>query len=235
MQDINDFLSELAKGSTHIIANPETLKELEKQGADIKHITKTADQFVEELFKQRRLEALAIIEKLPKTPTIAIPEIETLYNEIRECILFGLYGAAISLSAILVEFSIKYAIVKKKSGETYSQEEWDRIESMELGSVIVEAKNIELIDGKMVKQLNSFKNTVRNPYLHYNIKKLTKDVVAPKVKHVNLKTRTMEELDVLAKDNPIIWDTAKRFVDKQMFLNVYDFANQLVIHLFVAD
>ncbi|KKR72230.1 MAG: hypothetical protein UU14_C0009G0011 [Candidatus Roizmanbacteria bacterium GW2011_GWB1_40_7] len=63
-----------------------------------------------------------------------------MYNEIKECILFGLFGAAISLSAVLVEFSIKHAIVRKTKGSAYDKEEWARVENIELGPTIAEAK-----------------------------------------------------------------------------------------------
>ncbi|KKR91307.1 MAG: hypothetical protein UU41_C0041G0009 [Candidatus Roizmanbacteria bacterium GW2011_GWA1_41_13] len=54
--------------------------------------------------------------------------------------MFGLFGAAISLSAVLVEFSIKHAIVRKTKGSAYDKEEWARVENIELGPTIAEAK-----------------------------------------------------------------------------------------------
>jgi hypothetical protein len=40
------------------------------------------------------------------------PSIQSLYNEIKEAIIFGLNGAAITLSGVLVEHALKYATYK---------------------------------------------------------------------------------------------------------------------------
>jgi hypothetical protein len=112
MQNIDDLLSSLVSGSTHIISSPKTIEDLQKRGVKFdEKVPKTEEQFLDELFLQRRKVAGTLISRFPSTPQIAIPTIGFLYDEIRECILFGLFGAAISLSAVLVEFSLKHAIV----------------------------------------------------------------------------------------------------------------------------
>jgi len=233
MKNINDLLTELVKGSTHIISKPETIEELQRQGVKFDEPKKlTPEQAVDSIFAQRRAIALANISKFVSPPNIAIPTIGFLYDEIRECILFGLYGAAISLSAVLVEFSLKHAIVRKKFGDTYKESEWDRIESMELNPTIKEAKQQGVIDEETEKKLISFKDSIRNPYLHYNIKKITKNVAARKVKRFDIKTREVKEVDLDAKNNPIVWGFAKRFVDREMVFQVFGFADYMVKYLF---
>ncbi|EKD86594.1 MAG: hypothetical protein ACD_37C00225G0007 [uncultured bacterium] len=133
---------------------------------------------------------------------------------------------------VLVEFSLKHAIVKKIQGDTYNKTEWDRIESKELGPTIVEARKYNIIDEVMKNALISFKNTVRNPYLHYNIKKITKNVIANKVKKIDVNTQKVEEVDLPAEDNPITWGFAKRFVDRETVFNVFIFADKTVKYLF---
>lgn len=233
MKNINDLLTELVKGSTHIISKPETIEELQRQGVKFDEPKKlTPEQAVDSIFAQRRAIALANISKFVSPPNIAIPTIGFLYDEIRECILFGLYGAAISLSAILVEFSLKHAIVRKKFGNTYKESGWDKIECMELNPTIKEAKQLGVIDEETEKRLISFKDSIRNPYLHYNIKKITKNVAARKVKRFDIKTREVKEVDLDAKDNPIVWGFAKRFVDRETVFQVFGFADDLVKYLF---
>lgn len=233
MKDISTLLSELAEGSTHIISSPDTIDQLQREGFPFdKPVPKTLEESVEELFNKRKSDALKNIAKFPSAPNIAIPVIGFLYDEIRECILFGLYGAAISLSAILVEFSLKEAIIRKKHGKTYNPDEWDRIEGIELGPTIKEAKNDGILDNNMEEALVSFKNTVRNPYLHYNIKKITKNVGANKVKKIDVKTGKVEELDLPVKDNPILWGFGKRFVDRETVFDVFTFADKVVKYLF---
>lgn len=179
MKNINDLLTELVQGSTHMISKPETIEQLRKQGVKFDEPKQvTMDEMVENLFSQRKTIALTNMAKFVTPPNIAIPTIGLLYDEIRECILFGLYGAAISLSAVLVEFSLKHAIVRKKCGDKYDQKEWDRLENMELSLTIQEGKKLGIVNKKMERGLIGFKNTVRNPYLHYNIKKITENVAA---------------------------------------------------------
>lgn len=233
MKNIDDFLSELVAGSTHIISNPKTVSDLQQRGVKFENKTpKTKDQFLDELFEKRRKEANPLLQKFPDTPQIAVPTILFLYDEIRECILFGLFGAAISLSATLIEFSLKHAIVRKTRGNTYDKTEWDRLENMELGLTIIESRKLEIIDGTQEKALKSFKDTIRNPYLHYNIKKITKKVAANHVKRVNMNTQKVEELDISAEENPVLWGFAKKFVDKEMVFDVFTFIDKIVKELF---
>lgn len=231
--NIDDLLSKLVQGSTHIISKPETIEQLQKQGVKFdKPVYKTETEILDELFSQRRETATSAISKFPTTPQIAIPTIGFLYDEIREAIIFGLNGAAISLSAILVEFSLKHAIVKKTRGDAYDKAEWDRIEDMELGPTITEAKKLGIINDTQQKALVSFKNTVRNPYLHYNIKKITKRVAANKVKKIDINTHKVEELDIPAEENPVLWSFAKKFVDRETVFDVFTFADKIVKELF---
>jgi len=233
MKKINDLLTELAKNATHMISKPETIEKLQRQGVKFDEPKKiTPEQAVENIFAQRKAIALTNITKFVSPPDIAIPTIGFLYDEIRECILFGLYGAAISLSAVLVEFSLKHAIVRKKFGDIYKESEWDRVEMMELTPTIKEAKQLGVIDEDTEKKLTSFKDSIRNPYLHYNIKKITKNVAAKKVKRFDIKTREVKEVDLDAKNNPIIWGFAKRFADKEMVFQVFGFADYMVKYLF---
>lgn len=233
MKNINDLLTELVQGSTHMISKSETIEQLQKQGVKFDEPKQvTMDEMVENLFSQRKIIALTNMAKFVTPPNIAIPTIGLLYDEIRECILFGLYGAAISLSAVLVEFSLKHAIVRKKCGDKYDQKEWDRLENMELGPTIQEGKKLGIVNKKMEQGLISFKNTVRNPYLHYNIKKITENVAARKVKRLDIKTQKVKEVDLDAKDNPIVWGLAKKFVDRELVFKVFGFADTLVKNLF---
>lgn len=235
MRDINSLLTELARGSTHIISKPETIKELQKQGVkfDAPKIT-TPEDAIKALFTQRESVAMTNLAQFPTPPNIAIPTIGFLYDEIRECILFGLYGAAISLSAVLVEFSLKHAIIRKKCDDKYDKSEWDRIESIELGPIISEAKQLGVVGDEMGKRLKLFKNDVRNPYLHYNIKKIINGVVTRKVKRFDIKTHQVDEVDLDASDNPFVWSFAKKFVDKDLVMKTFIFADELIKYLFEA-
>lgn len=233
MSDIDDFLSNLAKGSSHIISSPKTIDDLQAKGLKLdKPVIKATEEVINELFDERKKVALSNINKLPNMPQVAIPTIGFLYDEIRESVLFGLNGAAISLSAILVEFALKHAIVRRKSKKLYDEVEWDRVENIELGPTINEAHQLHIINDEAKEALINFKDVVRNPYLHYNIKKITKDVGAKGVKKVDTITRKVEIKDLAAKDNPVLWGLAKKFVDRERVLDAFRFVDTIVRDLF---
>lgn len=232
--DIRDLLESLTKDTTQIVLGAGAIEELKKRGVVFdKQQPKTNEQFIDELFAVRREKALEILKEFPSPPQLAIPTINSLYDEIRECILFGLNGAAITLSAILVEFALKHAIVNHTKGsDIYDKDEWDRLEGKELGPVIQEAAELKIIGEEERKNLDRFRKETRNLYLHYNIKKITAGVVMKKAKSIDIATATVEEQNLNTEDHPIIWQTAKKFVDKESVLDVFTFADSVVRYLF---
>ncbi len=233
--DINELLAKHFEGATQFISTPETLKQMVRAGLKFdKQKPITDEEYVDQLFAGRQAKAKEFIKQLPTPPDIALPPLTSLYDEIRECILFGLNGGAITLSAILVEFAIKHAIVDRTKGvEVYDKDEWDRIEARELGKVIDEAAKLKLFDDDEIKLLKTFKDKVRNPYLHYNIKKITTGAVMPEVSGYNIKTKKIEkQYNLKAEDNPFLWQLAKRHIDEASVLNYFQFADSVVKKLF---
>ena len=110
-------------------------------------------------------------------------------------------------------------------------QQWDYFEKIELGPAIKRAKKAGLIDSQMEKKLDSFRKTIRNPYNHFNIKKLTQDVVAEKVKVVDTESGAIEEQNLPAKDNPMIQAQVKPFVDDYHVIPVFYFADEVVKYL----
>ena len=230
MNDIKDIMDMLAEGSDKIIANPETIEKLRSQGLPIKSIPSPT---ISELFEHRKEHALQIAAHLPPLPEGLSPTIQTLYQEIRECIFFGCNGAAITLSGILIEFMLKRVTYAKESGgyQNYDPNEWDTFEDMDLSSAINRAKRAGILDSKMAKRAHAFRDQIRNPYSHYNIQKITEHVLAEKVKVLNTETGEHEERDLEARDNPSIQTVVKPIVDKHHVLNVFKFADEMVKYL----
>ena len=229
-KDIERIIEDLAKGSDRIIVNPETLEDLKLQSIPFDTIPSPT---IEELFDRRKEIALLKAQYLPALPYGLPPQIQALYQEIRECIFFGLNGAAITLSSILIEYVLKYATFIKESGgyENADPQKWDEFEDMELATAINRAKKRGLLDSKMAKRLHSFRETIRNPYNHFNIKKITINVVAKKVKRLDVKTGEVEEIDIEAKDSPMIQAQAKPVLDEYHVLPAFHFADEIVKYL----
>jgi len=230
IKDIEKIMRALAGDSHTIIINPKTLEELRRAGVPFDTIPAPT---IEQLFDERKRIALTKVGQLPSLPQGLPPPVQTLYQEIRECIFFGLNGVAITMSAILIEFVLKHTVFIKEAGsyEKANSHDWDQFENMEFGSAINRAKRAGVLDAKMAKRLHSFRETIRNPYNHFNIKKITYDVVAGRVKRVDTNTGTISEEDMAAKDHPMIQAQVKPWVDEQKVLLVFAFADEMVKYL----
>lgn len=101
VKDIKKIMEELAGDSDRIIVNPNDLEQLKKQGFPIEV---TPSPTLDELLEKRKERAILRSKELPSLPEGLPPAIQALYQEIRECIFFGLYRAAITMSSILKEF-----------------------------------------------------------------------------------------------------------------------------------
>ena len=231
IKDIEKIMEELAKSSDRIIVNPETFEELKHLGIPFDVIPAPT---IEELFEKRKQNAILRVKQLPDLPQGLPPLIQALYQEIRESIFFGLNGVAITMSSILIEFVLKHATFIKESGgyQNADPEKWDEFESMEFGTAINRAKRAGLLDSKMARRLHSFRETIRNPYNHYNIKKITENVVAKKVKQVDTETGEIKEIDIEAKNSPMVQAQAKPFMDEHLVMAVLHFADKVVKYLF---
>src|SRR5207245_643222 len=128
-------------------------------------------------------------KQLPAVPQMP-PAVASLYQEIITCIIFGLDGAAITLSGILVEFVLKFCTYVREAGgyEHYDAEQWDNFEKITFAAVVQRAARAAVITPTEIAELNCFKDAIRNPYNHYNIRKITASAVAHKVKIVKLDT-----------------------------------------------
>ncbi len=237
-QDINELLAPYAANATQFIASTSTLKKMTEKGMKLdKPVNESNEEYITRIFEERKKVAQDTIGKLPPKPNIPLPPILSLYDEISECVLFGLNGAAISLSAVLVEFAIKHAIVDRNKGvELYDKAEWSRVEKKELGPIIGEAEKLGLFDEEDIKKLIHFKNTIRNPYLHYNIKEITKDVIMQEAFAYNAETHKVEKkYNLRAEDHPFLWELGKQKVDEGEVLGVFKFADSVVRSLFPAS
>lgn len=230
LEDIEKIMRELAGGSDTIIVTPKTLEELRASGVPLDIIPAPT---IERLFDERKKIALLKVGQLPTLPKRLPPAVQALYQEIRECIFFGLNGAAITMSAILIEFVLKHTAFIKEAGgyEKANLQDWDQFENMELGPAISRAKRAGVIDAKMAKRLHSFRETIRNPYSHFNIKKITYGVVAERVKRLDTITGAVIEVDMAAKDHPMIQARVKPWVDEHYVLMVFAFADEVVKYL----
>jgi len=103
------------------------------------------------------------------------PELDPLRNEICECIIFGLYVAAITSTNHLLEKSLKFCLSvqysrhNKKNGANIEDafiEGIEKYDNCDLEKTINQACSQGLITKEQKKQLVKLKNKFRNPYSH---------------------------------------------------------------------
>jgi len=234
MEEIEQLMNRLVADADRIVASPSTIEDLIKQGVPFDQPPKyTLEESLNILFDERKKAALQLAKQLPTPPNIAVPFVILLYNEIRECIIFSLHGAAITLSGILIEFVLKYATHILEMRGKFDNKQWEDFEEITLDKAINRAAKIGLLNEKEVKKLKNFKNEVRNPYNHYNVKKITKSVIVRKVKILNVYNKKITEQDIAAKDDPVIQAQVKPFVDAKKVSSVFNFADQVVKEMFI--
>lgn len=229
---LEDLLSELAENVDAATLSPTTVARLKERGIHIPETPKrTLEESINLIFsKERKERALKVAKNLPEPPDMAVPSIQLLYNEIRECIILGLNGAAITLSGVLVEYVLKYATYKVEMGgfAKYDPDKADEFERVTLGPAIDRAAKAGLLESQHVDKLRVFKDTYRNPYNHYNIKKITANYYVENVAILNTKTGEVETKDIAAKDDPVIQAQIKPHVDADNVLHAFAFADSVV-------
>ena len=224
MDDVQKKLDELVKNSDLFLASPDTIQHLQEKGLPIKSVTQTYSEYLDELFKKRRAQADEIINDLPLIDeSIANATVQSLYEEFKESFLMGINGAAIVLAILLLDLSAKYRLYEERLKKN-PKASWTPIEEMLLGEVIRELRVHEAITETEETALLSFNSKIRNNYLHYNIKKLVKGIIAEELRGVNVKTgEEIIERNVKAESRPHLWFFAKKVLDKKTIVERTNF------------
>jgi len=233
-KNLAERLKDLAKESDIIISRRETIEDLRARGVEIDSPDDLSpEEFVDRLFAERREVASEIISKFPHIPQGIQPNLGFLYNEIVECAIFGANGAAITLAGILIEFAVKQATYRVELGDwSYDAEKWDEFEKLTFHQAVKRARTAGVVNDKVEAELLRFKDNFRNPYSHYNIKKITSEVVAGKVRVLDTQTEEVEVRDIPVRDEPHLHAPAKRHVDSYYVLPVLAFAASVLRYLF---
>lgn len=226
-KELEDKLNEIVKsmGDTgFIIANPETIKRLKDRGLPFQSRFITYKEYLDKLFKDKRKLAEEIIGDLPLINNeIAHSAVQSLYEQVRECYALGIFGATITLSSVLLELSLKYRLHKErtKSDPNYK---WEEIEKLNFAGTLSGLKKIGVLSQEEWDVLNNFNIEVRNPYIHYNIKKLVRDVMIRELPVVKIETGEKKiHKDVKIVERPYLWFTGKKFLDKAQVNHVLNF------------
>jgi hypothetical protein len=224
----------LLRGPKLAVASPETIEKASSLGHPIQQIPEMSlEESIDKLFDNRKQLALQIAGRLPSCPIWDVP-ILYLYDEIRQCMMFGMNGTAITFCGIMVEFILKYAIFSKcqKDNVNFDSEAWKEFEEkMTLRPAIEAAKREGLLTDEMAELLHSFATDIRNTYSHFNIQTITKDAYFEDVSVLNVATGQKEVRDISASFTPGFQILAKSKLDEQMVWKVFEFSDRVVRHL----
>ncbi len=222
------------RGNELLVASPSTIQKAIERGEPFKEQPRlSAEEAINKLFDERKQHALKMASKLLPCPIPETP-ILYLYDQIRLCILFNMNGAAITFCGILLEYTLKYATYRQEnhSNPNFDSEAWQRFEELTLVPAIVRARKAGLIDDDIEKRLRAFAKELRNRYSHFNIQKITENAVFGNVKDRNLETGEERVVELRASFSPTLQIIAKEKLDEMTVLNVFQFVDSAVSHLF---
>lgn len=223
--DIQKKLDEMVKNSDIFVATPDVIKNLQERGLPIKSVLTTYQEYLDKLFAERRGIANELVGKLPHLDeSIANGTITSLYEELKECFVMGIPGASITLAIILFDISAKYRLFDERKRKNPSAS-WKPIEDLLLKEVILDLKNYSAITEDEKTELLEFNKEIRNNYLHYNIKKIVKDMILGELPSMNVDTGVITiEKNVKPADRPYLWFSAKKVLDKKTVISRVSFS-----------
>lgn len=224
-KDLKKIMDDMVKsGSTVMIADPETVEAMQEQGVPIQKRFIPYEEYLEDLIKKKRQDAIALLRQLPALDdSIADGVVSEIYEEIRSSYGLGFFTSTIVNSIFLLEYAMRAALYIERL-KSDPQTPWSALEDYQMGKLIGQLRRANLIDDAEKEVLTEFSKTMRNPYLHINIQKMVEGVVIAKVPGVNVHTQEAIELtDVKASEHRFLWFTAKRFFDKYHVQPTIDF------------
>lgn len=232
-KEIKKKLDEMLTYSSYIVANPSTIEQMQKKNLPIHSRFISYEEYLDNLFEEKRSKAREIIELLPLFDTkVGNAVAESLYNEFRECFVLGVNGAAITLAIVLLDYSTKHRLLMFKR-ETNPSTDWKSVEGMQLGDTIKALGDAGLLTEEEKAQLMRFNSRVRNSYMHYKIRELVKDMMIFELPTLNVRTgEVVVHKDVDVKTMPHLWFSAKKKLDATTVVDISTFcinwANKLL-------
>lgn len=223
-QKLEEILEGFSKGATHIVSDPETIKQLQDRGVPIESRFITYEEYAEDLFARKKKDAVALLRKLPKIDdSVADGVIESIYEEIRSSYALSIFTSTIINSILLLEYSMRARLYKERLKKNPNAD-WNKLENLTMGALIWQLFNQKVITKEEKTRLMNFNKQLRNPYLHINVHKLSKGVFISKLPSINIKTQGVIELEnVDASKHKYLWFAAKKFFDKYHVQSVIDF------------
>lgn len=223
-EELDQLLKSASSDATHFVSSPDTIEKLRAKGIKIEEKFITYDEYFEKLIKQKRKNAIALLQQLPLLDkSIANGVVQTIYEEIRASYGLGIFTSTIFNSIVLLEYAMKIRIFEERR-KMDPTSQWEEIEKLNMKSLISRLYKMKIIDENEREILDDFNLKVRNPYLHINIHKLIDGIYANNIQRVDIKTKEVtEENEVDVTKRPELWFMAKNFYDRSRVLDILRF------------
>lgn len=228
------LLDQAVKDKNIAFIHPQLASRLMELGVDIKV---KEGETVSEFFDRTQPHAEILSNQLPPMPSWLEFQFQRPYFEARWCLLLGLHGASITLSAILLERVIKWTtFCLENAANTTSdgKERWEEIEEkMQFGDAVGYAKRWGLVDKNLSKKLDLFRDKIRNVQGHQLTHRATRGVTIEQTSIIDFSSKTLAENQVIsAHDSPAVAAIAKEKMDEANAQDVFMFVHSCIEHLF---
>lgn len=165
------------------------------------------EKFIENILKDRKNNLLESIGKLPNEELPFMePHLRALYFETYFLLAEGFYNASLVLCGIFLENLAKEKLFIEKVKD-------EELESMNFGQTIKKCKEMGILEDNELNFLKKKKETLRNPYAHYNKIKLSRGIYFPtwKVPIEKILSNKVKQGEELIKDTEPELISSKEF------------------------
>lgn len=223
-QQLKEKMDEMIKNTDYIVASPDTIEKLQQKKLPIQSNFITYENYLDDLFKEKRKKASELIKKLPLLDEkLGSATALALYNEFRECFVLGVNGAAITLAIVLLDYASKHKLFLEKK-KTNPNAGWSSVEGLQLGETIKQLREAGVVNEEELAQLLTFNSKIRNSYMHYKIQELIKDMVILEIPSFNIYTGEVTlHKNVDVKTMPHLWFSAKKKRDAETVAEISAF------------
>lgn len=222
--DLEKVLNESVMGATHIVSSPDTIKELRGRGIPIEERFITFSEYFENLVKDKRKNAVILLERLPLLDkSINNSIVSSIYEEVRASFGLGIFTSTIFNAILLLEFTLRDRLYQEYVS-TDPKYQWEQMEKIRMKGLISRLAKRKAITRTEAVALHDFNDKFRNPYLHINVQEMITGIYADNIKKVNTKTGEVKiENNVDVSKHRQFWFLAKKVYDKTFVLHVVDF------------
>ena len=162
-------------------------------GEEKKKIYSDKEQAIENILKETKINLLKTLDQLPNEELPFMePHLRALYFQTYFLLAEGAYKPSLVFCGILLENVLKEKLFLHGVLD-------EDLENMNFGNAIERAKRMNILKDEELTFLENKKDTLRNPYAHYNKMKLSKGIYYPAWKVPNPSKKLIELIERVQK------------------------------------